>query len=362
MSTSCSTVSAVALFWEETLKTPSTAARNKGRTLSREKALKTSGSSTTTLRNWSVNVLQHPDKRRSQDRRHFHQEFRQLRPANQRSHRDVLEDDLGHFNNLLGKRYKRIDKLEHIHQLFHHQRRRRIESQEQRGVDSLLHSAPLNPPLRPDASEAVRPRPGGRWLVVVEKEVLHTCRLGGGVLLLVPTLRLLPPSVSVELSGAKTRQGPGRSTAAHAAKQHAVVAPPRRWAAPVTGCQLISIRKGDANKKNGHAWDRRLVVVFQRRVEVCNVYVHQVQQHCNESLRLIYMGQCLHTDPHHHHHTCCQPREPRKYYFQVSKCEQRTPGLRAEASAEHASPFCVRTETEHLRIRVHFAVENVYSY
>ena len=256
MSTSCSTVSAVALFWEETLKTPSTAARNwivndllhsKGRTLSREKALKTSRSSTTTLRNWSVNVLQHPDKRRSQDRRHFQQEFRRLRLANQRSHSHVLEDDLGHFNNLLGKRYKRIDKLEHIHQLFHHQRRRRIESQEQRGVDSLLHSAPLNPPLRPDASEAVRPRPGGRWLVVVEKEVLHTCRLGGGVLLLVPTLRLLPPSVSVELSGAKTRQGPGRSTAAHAAKQHAVVA----ISDAVTGCQLISIRKGDANKKNG---------------------------------------------------------------------------------------------------------------
>ena len=30
----------------------------------------------------------------------------------------------------------------------------------------------------------------------------------------------------------------------------------RRWAAPVTGCQLRSIRKGDATKK-GHAWDRR---------------------------------------------------------------------------------------------------------
>ena len=44
----------------------------------------------------------------------------------------------------------------------------------------------------------------------------------GRLVLLVPT-RPLPSSVSVELSGAKTRRGPGRSTAAHAARQHAVV-------------------------------------------------------------------------------------------------------------------------------------------
>ena len=39
-----------------------------------------------------------------------------------------------------------------------------------------------------------------------------------------PTPRPLPSSVYVELSGAKTRQGSGRSTVAHAVKQHAVVA------------------------------------------------------------------------------------------------------------------------------------------
>ena len=44
------------------------------------------------------------------------------------------------------------------------------------------------------------------------------------VLLLVPTPRPLPSSVSAELSGAFSRQGSGRSTAAHAARQHAVVA------------------------------------------------------------------------------------------------------------------------------------------
>ena len=59
--------------------------------------------------------------------RHGHQLFRQLRITHQASRRDVLEDDLGHFNNLLGNRHKRIDEPEHIHQLFHHQRHRSIE-------------------------------------------------------------------------------------------------------------------------------------------------------------------------------------------------------------------------------------------
>ena len=52
-------------------------------------------------------------------RRHGHQLFRQLRITYQASRRDVLEDDLGHFNNLLGNRHKRIDETEHIHQLVH---------------------------------------------------------------------------------------------------------------------------------------------------------------------------------------------------------------------------------------------------
>ena len=36
----------------------------------------------------------------------------------------------------------------------------RRESQRRDWIDDLLHGAPLSPLLRPDASEAVRPRPG----------------------------------------------------------------------------------------------------------------------------------------------------------------------------------------------------------
>ena len=44
-------------------------------------------------------------------RRHVHQLFRQLRFTHRASRRDVLENDLGQFNNLLGNRHKRIDEL-----------------------------------------------------------------------------------------------------------------------------------------------------------------------------------------------------------------------------------------------------------
>ena len=55
------------------------------------------------------------------------------------------------------------------------------------------------------------------------------CSLVGTMISLKKSVLLRPPpplpsSVSVELSGAYTRQRPRRSTAAHAAKQHAVVA------------------------------------------------------------------------------------------------------------------------------------------
>ena len=60
---------------------------------------------------------------------------------------------------------------------------------------------------------ATRLPPGG-WVLPELGRVLH----------LVPTSGPLPSSVSVEPSGAFSRQGPRRSTAAHAAKQHAVVA------------------------------------------------------------------------------------------------------------------------------------------
>ena len=49
-------------------------------------------------------------------------------------------------------------------------------------VDNVLHSVPLGPLLRPDASEEVRPRPGGRYIFDVKGKVLSACRLGGGML------------------------------------------------------------------------------------------------------------------------------------------------------------------------------------
>ena len=51
----------------------------------------------------------------------------------------------------------------------------------------------------------------------------------------------------------------------------------------------------------------------------------------------------LFTGPFLRHHMC-QPRGYREKSFQSSKCEQRIKGLRVEASAEHTSPFCMRTE------------------
>ena len=61
------------------------------------------------------------------------------------------------------------------------------------------------------------------------------------VLRLVPTPRPLPSSVSMELSGVYTRQGPGRSTVAHAAKQHAVVVlSVAGQAVPTRSAQVVS--------------------------------------------------------------------------------------------------------------------------
>ena len=123
--------------------------------------------------------------------RHGHQLFRQLRITHQASRRDVLENDLGHFNNLLGNRHKSIDEPEHIHQLFHHQRHRSIARRYPRnGVDDLVHGVPLNPLFRPgQGRHPVRPRPAG--LFVVEAEEL---RLGcGGVPDRRRIVQLVPP-------------------------------------------------------------------------------------------------------------------------------------------------------------------------
>ena len=87
-------------------------------------------------------------------RRHSNQLFRQLRFTYRETRRDVINEDLGHFNNLHGKRD--VQELVNLNQLFSHQRQRNIERrQEGRAVANLFHCVPLNPLLRPDLVEAV---------------------------------------------------------------------------------------------------------------------------------------------------------------------------------------------------------------
>ena len=83
------------------------------------------------------------------DRRHI----RQLRIANRSSHGDIIRQDLGHFDNLLGNQtIKRPEDVQQ--QLFLQLRHRNIEH---RSGDDLIHVVPLDPLLRPDLREPVRP-------------------------------------------------------------------------------------------------------------------------------------------------------------------------------------------------------------
>ena len=109
-----------------------------------------------------------------------------------------------------------------------------------RQATSCRGSSALPPPHRGAAgtrscglTSARRPgrNPAAGTSSTSRNKVLHTCRLGGEFFRSLAVYFFsyrppspLPSSVSVELSGAFQRQGPGRSTAAHAAKQHAVVA------------------------------------------------------------------------------------------------------------------------------------------
>ena len=100
-----------------------------------------------------------------------------LRFTYRESRRDVVNEDLGHFKNLLGNRD--VQELVDLHQLFSHQRHRNIERrQEGRAVANLFHCAPLNPLLRPDLAEAVRPGAPELWHTVVERKVLCAVLLG----------------------------------------------------------------------------------------------------------------------------------------------------------------------------------------
>ena len=51
-------------------------------------------------------------KEEGYDSRHFHQLFRQLRIAKSGSHRNIVRQDLGHFDNLLGIRHERVKEMQ----------------------------------------------------------------------------------------------------------------------------------------------------------------------------------------------------------------------------------------------------------
>ena len=162
------------------------------------------------------------------DRRLFHQLFRQPRLATHASRRDVLEEDLGHVDNLLGNRTRCIEETEDVHQLFSHQRHRDVKNrQRKRGVDDLVHWVLLNPLLLPRGGQAANPRqahlrrqekstqclPRGEWDAPERGRVLQ--------------LVLLPrpcPSSDLVRYGACTRTGPLRRSSVHTSNMHGGVA------------------------------------------------------------------------------------------------------------------------------------------
>ena len=118
-----------------------------------------------------------------QDCRHFHQLFRQLGIANRGTRRDVVNEDLGHINNLLGNRKQRIKATKDVHQLLSHQNgalspicstvcRGQAATQRQAHLRRQLKSTQYLPPGEWDAPER------------------------GRVVLLVPTPRPCPPSAA----------------------------------------------------------------------------------------------------------------------------------------------------------------------
>ena len=75
--------------------------------------------------------------------------------------------------------YSATREREDIRQLLCHQRHRSIERQHDwRTVDDVLHGVSLDPFLRPDVSEAVRPRPAGLFVKQLEELRFYLCTDG----------------------------------------------------------------------------------------------------------------------------------------------------------------------------------------
>ena len=115
------------------------------------KTLKTRNSPSTT-RNWNVDVLLHipVQSRIGNDRRHFHQLFRQLHIAHSGAPKDIIEQYLVHFENLLRNRQKRVEEAHNVLQLVYHLRHKNIQNLDHgHDVGELLRGALLDPFLWP---------------------------------------------------------------------------------------------------------------------------------------------------------------------------------------------------------------------
>ena len=147
--------------------------------------------------------------------------------------------DLGHCDCLLGN--EDIEQPAYLHQLVFNLRHRNVKRrQEERIVDVLFHGAPLNPFLRPDLVELVRPRAPSSSSYSEKNSVSPATlvvwlRRASYVASAVAVFCLRRAEWCV---AAATAWAIDCCSCRQAARSRR---PFRRWAAPVLGCQLGSI-------------------------------------------------------------------------------------------------------------------------
>ena len=139
------------------------------------------------------------------------------------SRRDAHDDDLGHVDDLLGNKRERVEELELIHQLFHHQRHRSVK---RRTICSTVCPCTGSYGLTP-ARRSGRAPPGSS-----SKDNSKSSGWRGGVSQIVapcsssrsPPPRSCPSSDLVRC-GASSQTGPWRRSAVHTARTGVTVAP-----------------------------------------------------------------------------------------------------------------------------------------